>query len=142
MSSFSSTNSSTRFHQKSNLWLTRDSKVPNLCCQQEQRQRRNHHDHGRQHLTKLWAETTPTTSTIPDPARYSNNGNIPTLETDTQSSKTRYDIHEKVDSIVCGGGPAGLLSAIMLAQQFPNVRTKRVSLRSFLYAFLYVLFQY
>jgi hypothetical protein len=28
----------------------------------------------------------------------------------------------KVDAVICGGGPAGLLSAIMLAQKFPNVR--------------------
>jgi hypothetical protein len=28
---------------------------------------------------------------------------------------------EETDYLVCGGGPAGLLCAIMLAQKFPNV---------------------
>lgn len=31
------------------------------------------------------------------------------------------------DAIICGGGPAGLLSAIMLAQKFPEVRVNDVS---------------
>ena len=37
------------------------------------------------------------------------------------------------DAIICGGGPAGLLSAIMLAQKFPDVsfaRTKQTFERS------------
>lgn len=31
------------------------------------------------------------------------------------------------DAIICGGGPAGLLTAIMLAQTFPEVRAARYS---------------
>lgn len=32
---------------------------------------------------------------------------------------------DDVDVIICGGGPTGLLTAIMLAKTFPNVRTCR-----------------
>ena len=31
------------------------------------------------------------------------------------------DVIVPTDAIICGGGPAGLLSAIMLAQKFPDV---------------------
>ena len=34
------------------------------------------------------------------------------------------------DAIVCGAGPAGLLSAIMLAQKFPEVRNVILTLLS------------
>jgi hypothetical protein len=40
-----------------------------------------------------------------------------------EASKTEAVTDEIVstDALICGGGPAGLLSAIMLAQKFPDV---------------------
>lgn len=38
-------------------------------------------------------------------------------------SPSKDDEVVQTNYIICGGGPAGLLSAIMLAQKFPNVRT-------------------
>jgi peptidase E len=37
------------------------------------------------------------------------------------SSSPLEDNVENVDIVICGGGPTGLLSAIMLSQKFPNV---------------------
>ena len=39
-----------------------------------------------------------------------------------QDEAWRSETSEETDYVICGGGPAGLLSAIMLAQKFPNVR--------------------
>jgi len=40
-------------------------------------------------------------------------------------SKTDDSREISADVVICGGGPAGLLSAIMLAQKFPEVRAWR-----------------
>jgi ribulose 1,5-bisphosphate synthetase/thiazole synthase len=39
------------------------------------------------------------------------------------SSSPLEDNVENADIVICGGGPTGLLSAIMLSQKFPNVST-------------------
>jgi hypothetical protein len=62
--------------------------------------------------TSLWA-TSKTMGAAPTPKNTTGDSTPPSTLTITNRAET----------IICGGGPAGLLSAIMLAQKFPNVRS-------------------
>jgi hypothetical protein len=48
-------------------------------------------------------------------------GSVSVPSGETLNNSNDEETAEETDYLVCGGGPAGLLSAIMLAQKFPNV---------------------
>ena len=73
-------------------------------------------------VASSWVLPTTTKVVIPNGNRH-RRSMAATMDADISEAETwRQEEVTDTDFVICGGGPAGLLSAIMLAQKFPKVR--------------------